>query len=301
MLFFPEEFFQEEEKCGYKIPAKMKHIWAEELEMLFRVDRICRKYGIKYSAYYGTLLGAVRHQGFIPWDDDVDLCMPRKDYERFISVLPKEEPSWVVYYSKMNEMRSAVHASIMNSKEIRLDKEYLEDHHGCPYIVGFDIFPLDAVPDDEGEFEAIKVIYDILYRSYFNYDACLESGEIEENIGYIEEFCHYKIDREADIKLQIWNLLLTISTIYNDLDFVKMQFYPSLVTNWMSDRNFCISKKSMDEGEYVNFENIQVLIPAESMVILEKLYGENYMTPIRGGRHTIFEKQDEIIRNLKTS
>ena len=299
MLFFQDEFFLEEEKCGYKISTKLKHIWAEELEMLFRADRICRKYNIKYFAFYGTLLGAVRHQGFIPWDDDVDICMPRKDYERFISVLSKEEPAWEVYCSKINEMRSAVHASIMNSREIRLDKEYLEDHHGCPYIVGFDIFPLDVVPDDEGEFEAIKVIYDILYRSYFNYDECLESGEIEKNIGYIEDFCHYKIDIKANIKLQIWNLLLTISNIYNDSDCGKMQFYPSLVTNWMRDRNFCISKKSIEKCKYVKFENIQVPIPVGSTVILEKLYGKDYMTPIKNKGHMIFEKQDEEIEKLK--
>ena len=55
-----------------------------ELEILLSFDKVCRENGLKYSMCAGTLLGAVRHKGFIPWDDDIDVCMPRPDYEKLI-------------------------------------------------------------------------------------------------------------------------------------------------------------------------------------------------------------------------
>jgi lipopolysaccharide cholinephosphotransferase len=71
-------------------PETMRDIQLIELDMLIEFDKICRKYNLKYSLGFGTLLGAVRHKGFIPWDDDIDVCMLYEDYLKFIEVAPKE-------------------------------------------------------------------------------------------------------------------------------------------------------------------------------------------------------------------
>ncbi|EHE03878.1 lipopolysaccharide cholinephosphotransferase licD [Streptococcus pneumoniae 5185-06] len=64
-----------------------------ELEILDYIDTLCKKHNINYIINYGTLIGAVRHEGFIPWDDDIDLSMPREDYQRFINIFQKEKAS----------------------------------------------------------------------------------------------------------------------------------------------------------------------------------------------------------------
>ena len=85
-MTIPEDFWREEERCGYRVTAEMKAVWAVEMTLLERFDAVCRQHGLTYFAGGGTLLGAVRHGGFIPWDDDVDLFMPRRDYERLLAV-----------------------------------------------------------------------------------------------------------------------------------------------------------------------------------------------------------------------
>jgi lipopolysaccharide cholinephosphotransferase len=92
MLYLDESFFKEEIRCGFTVPEMMKRVWAVEMEVLGEIHRICMNYGLTYYAFWGTLLGVVRHQGFIPWDDDIDIAMKRKDYQRLMKVLPDELP-----------------------------------------------------------------------------------------------------------------------------------------------------------------------------------------------------------------
>ena len=77
-----EDFFKEEVRCDYLVSAKMKRIWAVELDMYLSFAEICEKYGLNHFLIAGSLLGAVRHNGFIPWDDDMDIGMTREQRRR---------------------------------------------------------------------------------------------------------------------------------------------------------------------------------------------------------------------------
>ena len=92
MIQFEETFFEGEERDGFYIEPMMKRVWAAQMEVLKDVERVCQKYNLDYFADWGTLLGTIRHKGFVPWDDDMDICMRREDYMRFIAVAQKELP-----------------------------------------------------------------------------------------------------------------------------------------------------------------------------------------------------------------
>ncbi|WP_223226298.1 phosphorylcholine transferase LicD [Sporomusa sp. GT1] len=118
-----------------------------ELEMLIEVDRICKKYGIKYNIIGGTLLGAVRHGGFIPWDDDADLAMLRPEYEKFREACKKELDHDRFYFQ---DYRNTPGYRWGYGKLRRKGTVFLREYQEhMPYEQGvfIDIFPLDGVPD----------------------------------------------------------------------------------------------------------------------------------------------------------
>lgn len=112
-------------------------------DILKSVDACCRKNGLNYSLDWGTLLGAVRHNGFIPWDDDIDLMMPRKDFDRFSEVfshnkykiLDKNNPNWGWHYIRVYDSDTLV--------DFGPDAEKISKHG-----LWLSIFPVDGVPDN---------------------------------------------------------------------------------------------------------------------------------------------------------
>lgn len=129
-------------------PGELRNLQLLELEMLVEVDRICRKYGIEYSLDGGTLLGAVRHKGFIPWDDDADVIFTRHEYARFSRACKKEldtERFFLQDYRTDEHYRWGYAKLRRNGTElVRCGQECLKFRTGV-YI---DVFVVDNVPDN---------------------------------------------------------------------------------------------------------------------------------------------------------
>lgn len=151
---FDREFCQEEERCGFTVSTDMKKVWSVQLDLLNQFDRVCQEHGLTYFAGGGTLLGAVRHKGFIPWDDDIDVHMPRADYDKLIATCCTafEEPYFLQHaYDDKNYSRG--HAQLRNSQTTAIlnsEKGKYTFNQG----IFIDIFPLDEIADDEKEYAA---------------------------------------------------------------------------------------------------------------------------------------------------
>lgn len=118
-----------------------------QLEMLIEVDRICKKCGIRYNIIAGTLLGAVRHGGYIPWDDDADVAMLRSEYEKFRKACKRElDTSRFIFQDHRNTQGYRWGYGKLRRKNTLFLREHQEH---MPYMQGvfIDIFPLDGVPD----------------------------------------------------------------------------------------------------------------------------------------------------------
>lgn len=121
------------------------------LEILDQVHDFCIKNNIKYSLFYGTLLGAVRHKGFIPWDDDIDIAMPREDYERFIRIFNCQ--SLKVYSCKTDSNYLLPFAKVVDTRTIKHEDVY--DKYRYDIGFGIDIFPVDYIESFK-KYKAVK-------------------------------------------------------------------------------------------------------------------------------------------------
>lgn len=152
-----EQFYEDEVREGFYIPACVKQAWGAQIRVLNEVDRVCAELGIKYFADWGTFLGAVRHGGYIPWDDDFDICMLRDDYNRFLSEgIMRLPEGYAVYNLETKEDHEQFVANIVNRTRICFEPEHLKRFHGFPYICAVDVFLIDYMAKDDNRQEEMK-------------------------------------------------------------------------------------------------------------------------------------------------
>lgn len=298
---YEESYFQGEEREGFYIAPMMKRYWAAQMEVLEVIDKICKLYGIKYFAFYGTLLGAVRHKGFIPWDDDMDLCMLRDDYDRFHQIAPDVLPKgYHILSAKEDEYGTlgvnGLFMRIVNSNEIDISKERLDRYHGCPYVVGIDIFVQDYVPRNEDDLKLRNNMFDIIAGTARLLETGKLSGEnLEENLCAIEEMCKHSLNRSKPLVGQLYYLADRVSAMYTreEADYV------SIVRHRMHSGETFIRKEEYDEIIRVPFENMMIPIPKQYHNSLVMGYGSNYMTPIQGlgagHEYPAYKSQERVI------
>ena len=127
-----------------------------QLDILEKVDTFCRQNDIKYTLYYGTLIGAIRHKGYIPWDDDIDIAMTRPYYTKFLNTFNGTYDNLHVLAPELNADYYAPYANVCDQRTILLEGR--NGHRSIEVGVKIDIFPIDGTPDSNSEFKLIKKI-----------------------------------------------------------------------------------------------------------------------------------------------
>lgn len=285
MIDFDPSFFEGETRDEFYIEPMMKRAWAVELEVLSQVSAVCKKYDIPYFASYGTLLGAIRHQGYIPWDDDIDIALKRPDYLRLLNLLPQELPEGYFVNSYYTcETHKQPWASVVNTRYMLNDADKIRQFWGCPYVCGIDIFPMDFVSKDAQEDDMQMNLYEVVFNVAYQYDEYEASGELYEYLPRIEQMCGVTLNDDGTLRRQLRLLADQIAGLFPEEECDELTLITSRL--YRNDRNFKFSKVWYQQTKEVPFENIAIAVPVEYDRALRVFYGDNYMTPIRcGGNH----------------
>lgn len=262
-----EDFFKEEVRCDYRISEKMKFTWALQIDLYLLFSEICEKYNLKYFLFYGGLLGAIRHNGFIPWDDDLDVAMPREDYNVFMKIAPKllSDPySLQNPYTYPNCYYSV--ATLRNSQgtftaEIFKNLDY---NKGIP----LDIFPIDYCDPNTYESDRKLIFENIMRCSTWMKWKCGVNNERQKN-----DIERYGVEKPLEAWQNIHNIASNPS--YKSTGYCGI---PTLIANINRNPkiypNSCFKKSVLHK-----FENIEVPIPVGYDEILTTLYGEYMKYP----------------------
>ncbi len=245
-----------------------------ELDMLVEFDRVCRKHDIKYVIFCGTLLGAIRHKGFIPWDDDIDVCITREEFEKFKLVADELDPSLCYFqdhttdpyfrwgYGKIRRTGTTF---------VRAGQEHLK----CKTGVFIDIFPVDDIPKS-----VIGQMLNDFHSFVLRKLMWSEVGKYSDSIGLVEKTI-YKLMSKRPIEKTFRDFERMTRKSNNTSDNkVRLLMFRSFGKEYfrrpLKDRYGMPKKWFLDRKEY-EFEGHSFYGPADFHESLVYLYGD-YMT-----------------------
>ncbi|MGN0949383.1 MAG: phosphorylcholine transferase LicD [Mitsuokella sp.] len=150
-----------------------KDIKEYELKILLSLQEFCKKNNLRFYLSGGTLLGAIRHHGFIPWDDDIDVCMPRPDYEKMIDIYSNDHQQYCLRAMRLGNF-TAPFAKLVDTNT-QISAQYTTDEINSQLWI--DIFPVDGLPESISDVEKIYKKCDFYRRIYLIADAKLGEGK----------------------------------------------------------------------------------------------------------------------------
>lgn len=264
-----------------KVLKKLQKI---ELNILKEFDKICKENNLEYFLAGGSAIGVVRHKGFIPWDDDIDVAMLRKDYDKFLEIASEK------YSDKYTIVNNDTNPKfpLMNTRWGLKGTEYkTEDLKDIPGEFGIflDIFPQDNMPDDEKKFKkqgTLAWFYGkLLVLSGVKKPVLYYSG-IKAKISYIVFYiAHYILKIFHLTSRHFYKKALKYSTMYNDIETERFgyMFDPSRFTS-------VLYKKDVFPLKTMKFENFDAKVPKKVERYLERRYGDYMSLPPEDKRHT---------------
>ena len=245
----------------------LRKVQLVQLEIAREVKRVCDEYEIPYFLCFGTVLGAVRHQGFIPWDDDLDIGMTREHYERFLEIAPKAlEPEYYLHTWHVDPEYALPFAKVRKRGTLYLEGKSTRLKENGFYI---DIFPFDYLPADPAQKAALdKKLLDLFRTKLMksHYTPWMENGKIiwKKRIGYV----YY----------QMKAALTTHEKLISEYESLVASFPENEAVYWQDPamRLRSLKRSWCEELTQLPFEGENFSVSAKYDEMLTAIYG-NYM------------------------
>lgn len=254
---------------------ELKVLQLEEIKILDTFVAICQKHDLKYFLIGGTLLGAVRHQGFIPWDDDIDICMPRKDYMRFLNIAEQELNDGLYLSSLYNTANYHYCFSKISNPSVKVinrsaNKEKTED-------VWIDIIPLDGLPNNKIlcflHKKRIWLLKRICQLIQFNYAVDVRRKRSLPG-KVLVKICSFIFSR---VHINATKSLLRFDRALMKYDYDSCD----MVLNYVACIGFreMFPRAAMGEGKLYPFEDRFYVGPDDGHTVLKNTYGDYMKLP----------------------
>ena len=253
-------------------PKEIKKI---ELDILKYFHNFCEENNLTYFLAYGTLLGAVRHKGFIPWDDDIDIFMPRNDYEKFFKKFYKKNKNKnIEIISIYNNQKFYVPIIKLINKNTFLDEKC--NKYQFPIGIWIDIFPLDNMSSDLEK--SLSLHRTVRFYNFFRYHKIwnfkfLKNEKIIENI----KICTHKLIQVLIYFVSLKYLILKIDDISKKYKKEDNSKYIGYVASY--DNSFLLERDWFKERVLLDFEGYKFWAPKEWDKVLKNNYGDYMKIP----------------------
>lgn len=269
-----------EVRCNYTVLSQSKQVWNLQIEMAKKILEVCRCNGLRIWAISGTMLGAIRHKGFIPWDDDIDFVMFRGDYDRLLKIAPQEFQSPFFfqsaytdkgYYRGHAQMRYDQTAMILPC-DARMGYDF---HQG----VFIDIFVADGFPENVEERNRLlhsrDMILNFLWSRHYK-RRLLQSGTLFEFITAC-----FKLKMKifwSDIRLYSY-----LEDMFRAFPIEKHEYHCCMLFAYLP--RWVRKKEWFDQTVWLPFEEVEFPIPVKYDEILTHEYGDYMKFVVGTGTH----------------
>lgn len=258
-----------------KQPMKMEEIQKVSFEILKKIARICEKNQFRYCLMYGTLIGAIRHKGYIPWDDDVDIMMPRPDYNNLLRYLESNKDE-LGHYEVFNRKTKKDYlygiTRICDSRYIIIK----ENEKNCGMGIFIDIYPYDGLGNNKDEalcmLKESRILCDTIVSMIHNNSIMPKNLSIREKLSYLYHLYRKKISGLNYYYSKLEHLCMKES--YDDSLYVgPIMWYFTQPEKVLFERSF------FDNFTKKPFEKCDFYVPTEYDKLLKQEYGDYMQLP----------------------